>query len=280
MNYIYKVTNLINNKIYIGLTRKTIQQRWSEHVCSAYNNQHLKDYNFLLHKAIRKYGKENFVIEEIEKVPDEQDLQKKEQYWISFYNCCILEEDGNGYNMTYGGEGSPYINKQKVFDLWDQGFGSMKIASELGHHKKSIKDILLTYSNYDKVLDRSRNSGVTVYCYNSNGELINSFPSIAYAAKIIGIDGSIISKCCNKVKKSGGGYFWSYSDKDIFQPTQLKTWSKHPVIQLTLENKIVAEYDSLSAAGRALNKKTTKYIKECCDKKRENMYGFKWRYKE
>lgn len=63
LNYIYKIINQVNGKIYVGQTRKTIDQRMNEHITASFSNSEKKDYNFLLHKAIRKYGSSNFTIE-------------------------------------------------------------------------------------------------------------------------------------------------------------------------------------------------------------------------
>lgn len=58
---VYKITNKVNNKVYIGITSKGISARWKEHIYSA---EH--DCPFKLHRAIRKYGKENFSVELID----------------------------------------------------------------------------------------------------------------------------------------------------------------------------------------------------------------------
>lgn len=278
MNYIYKITNLINNKIYIGQTRSTISNRWNQHVSAAFSNQKKKDYNFLLHKAIRKYGKDNFKIEIIEEVEESQNLDERESFWIHFYNSCILEEESMGYNMTYGGEGSSKINKYQLHELWLLGKGSVEIAKITGYADVSIRKNLESFSDYDKEINFARNTGNTVYCYNENGKLIKEYPSISYAARQVNIDPSSINKCCNKVKNSAGGYFWSYSANENFQPQKLKRRTKYKIAQLSLSGEILHIYDSFSAAGRAMNKKQTKYIKECCDGIRESMYNYKWSY--
>lgn len=93
--YIYKVTNKINNKIYIGQTTKTIEKRWKRHCDDALSGR-LKT-KFAL--AIKKYGVESFEIEKIDTAKTKNELNKKEIYWISFYNSVH-----NGYNSTDGGE--------------------------------------------------------------------------------------------------------------------------------------------------------------------------------
>lgn len=93
---IYKVTNLINNKIYIGKTVQTLSLRKNGHKSSAINH---KD-NSYFHKAIRKYGIENFKWEEIDYSESEADLNEKEKYWILEYSKICKT-----YNLTKGGEG-------------------------------------------------------------------------------------------------------------------------------------------------------------------------------
>lgn len=96
---IYKITNKLNNISYIGLSND-IHKRWNSHCSSSYNDK-AKDYDTAIHRAIRKYGKENFTLEVLESFDtyDYQLLTKREQYWISFYDTYH-----NGYNETIGGE--------------------------------------------------------------------------------------------------------------------------------------------------------------------------------
>ena len=89
--WIYKITNIQNNKVYIGQTIRPINQRFHRHLNDAINN--ILDTHFA--RAIRKYGKDNFIIEEIDTAQTQDELNQKEQYWIRFYNS--VEE---GYNET------------------------------------------------------------------------------------------------------------------------------------------------------------------------------------
>lgn len=278
LSYIYKITNKINNKVYIGKTTSTILNRWNQHISAAFSDKDKKDYNFLLHKAIRKYGKDNFIIEQIEEISEDKELSNREMYWINFYHSCILEENSNGYNMTYGGEGSLKINREEIYNLWEQELGSVAISKQTGYHITSIKNVLSTLNSYSKEIDFARNTGVKVYQYDSNGALINSYPSISYAAKQVNVDPSVINKCCNGSKQSAAGSFWSFSSDAKFEPKNLKTWHSYKVKQYSLNEEFICEYKSLSAAARAMNKKQSKYIKECCEGKRKEMYGYIWKY--
>jgi len=93
---IYKITNKINGKVYIGQTIKSLSSRFKTHLNEKYQK-------FAIHRAIEKYGKENFDIVQIDSAVTKEDLNKKEIYWISFYNS--MNKDF-GYNLKEGGNSS------------------------------------------------------------------------------------------------------------------------------------------------------------------------------
>ena len=102
---IYKITNKINNKSYIGKS-VNIEKRWKYHLDN-FNCQ--KEYNKTLYKAFRKYGESNFTFEVLEELDEEQyDLlsNEREKYWINFYNSL-----NDGYNETVGERGRNKIKK-------------------------------------------------------------------------------------------------------------------------------------------------------------------------
>jgi group I intron endonuclease len=105
MPYIYKYTNKINGKIYVGQTNN-LQKRFSGHKSEAFNPK-ANGYNLPIHAAIRKYGLENFtfeVLEEIAEGESQRFIDDREIYFIGYYHSLITE---NGYNLTIGGEGCP-----------------------------------------------------------------------------------------------------------------------------------------------------------------------------
>ena len=93
---IYKITNTINNKVYIGLS-SNIEERWKAHK-KRYKIETDKEYEKHLYRSFRKYGLDAFTFEIIEECPVEE-LADKEIYWISYYDSYA-----NGYNETPGGE--------------------------------------------------------------------------------------------------------------------------------------------------------------------------------
>lgn len=93
--YIYKITCLVNNKIYIGLTTTSIEQRWKGHINASKKSQKH------LYASMRKYGIKNFKIEQIDETDDFEKLGELERFYIKKYNSTNPEF---GYNNTFGGE--------------------------------------------------------------------------------------------------------------------------------------------------------------------------------
>lgn len=102
---IYKISNKINDKLYIGQTTGTAEQRFNRHINDAMNN--ILDTHFA--RAIRKYGPENFQIEVIDTANSVAELTEKEHYWANYYDSIQ-----NGYNEVdpmYRSGGNTYQSK-------------------------------------------------------------------------------------------------------------------------------------------------------------------------
>lgn len=100
MYEIYLITNLINNKKYVGQTNQGYLHRFKEHLSESFRNtKHI----CLLHKAIKKYGIENFKVDLLVSNVSEEDVDNLESYYIDKYNTYY--KYNTGYNMTTGGQG-------------------------------------------------------------------------------------------------------------------------------------------------------------------------------
>jgi group I intron endonuclease len=106
---VYKVTNLVNGKVYIGYTTKTLDQRIKAHLRKA-NCLTQKHHTQAFKLALRKYGKECFLWEELVTCSTKEEACEKEKHFISEYNCVVPL----GYNMTLGGEGGILSEDVKI----------------------------------------------------------------------------------------------------------------------------------------------------------------------
>lgn len=145
MGYIYKITNKINGKIYIGQTIKTVEERWEQHKKKA--KQHPNRY---LYDAMNRYGYDNFDIEIIEECPNEK-LNEQEIYWIKQLHSFYLDKESIGYNMTIGGDGgntwiiNPHkeLTSKKISEALKGHLVSKETREKLSKSKKGQHQIFI-----------------------------------------------------------------------------------------------------------------------------------------
>ena len=121
---VYKTTNLINGKQYIG----------KDH----YNNPTYLGSGKLLVKAIKKYGKENFQKEILEYCENDDHLAEREKYWISVYKAC---ESKNFYNIVPGGYGGDSITFHPEKDLICEKIRNARKTQIINHSAETRKKI-------------------------------------------------------------------------------------------------------------------------------------------
>lgn len=162
MGYIYKITNKVNNKVYIGQTIKTVKKRFQQH-----KNNSNKSYfsQIVLYKAFNKYGIENFICEEIEEVPNDL-LDKREIYWIDYYDSYF-----NGYNSTLGGRTTSLYNwdVDDIIDKYMKLKSARKVAEQIGCDHSSIDKIL--NDNHVPRFTAAQQQSQPVICKKENSEL-------------------------------------------------------------------------------------------------------------
>lgn len=170
--YIYKITNQINGKVYIGQTKRPIKQRWWEHKNAA-KNKNNSGYNYPLYRAFRKYGIHNFKIEEIEKCTYDK-LDEREIYWIKYFNSFH-----NGYNLTLGGEGGKTLelNEQDVVAKYNELKVIEQVAKYFNCSSEPIKNILIKHNI------RIPEITYKVIQYTTNKKVIKIYNNLTEAAQ-------------------------------------------------------------------------------------------------
>lgn len=207
MAFIYKITNDVNGKVYIGKTLHSVEKRWKEHIKDS-KREHTE--NRPLYRAMNKYGIEHFHIETVEECSADIS-EEREAFWIKEYNSFGKD----GYNATIGGDGKPYVHRELVLLLW---LGNMKpkaIHSLTGYAGATIRKVLKSYGITDKEIQcRGRVNLRPVAMYSLSGEHIKDFKSISNAMTFLGRDtyysGGHIPSACSGKRGSAYGYKWKY----------------------------------------------------------------------
>jgi len=133
---IYIIKNIMNDKVYIGQTTMSVDDRFKAHI----KKSTIEKRTYKLYNALKKYGKENFYIESLEDDVPIELLDKKEIYYINKYNSYK-----NGYNSTKGGDGR-IINKKydedEIIKLYKKELSMPKIAKLYSVSSATISRVL------------------------------------------------------------------------------------------------------------------------------------------
>lgn len=219
MYIVYKHTNKVNKKVYIGITKNTLKKRWQ----GGYgNNPHFSN-------AIRQYGKENFVSEIIEEGLTKSQAEEKERYYISLYDSTNPDK---GYNIEKGGNHHGKhadVTKNKI----SKALKGKKFTKEHIEHLKKPKSVAYSeerrravaefmkgnqntkgrrHTAQEKRLISQNNKGKhgkKVYC--SNGMVFNN---VLEAANFFNVPRHTIMNMCNGVTKKSNkiNYYFTYKE--------------------------------------------------------------------
>lgn len=292
---VYKATNKINGKIYVGKTYN-FEKRKKEHIYDI-------DNGLPFHKALKKYGVDNFEWEIIDTGITEEEIIEKEIYWIKELNSCIHFPNSNGYNITLGGEGGTSWNSRPIlqFDLngtyineymscthasvetgvnaWGISHCVNRKTGRAGQFQWRFKDECKErkIASYKKPDSACKHSIVQL---DQSGKYIATFNSVTEASIKTGLRRSNISSCLTKKSHRCGGFRWVYkeyydSQKDYsFKGVQVG----NGIVQLNDNWEIVNRFPNCSEAARYLGEPTKvhKQIHKAL-KLNKRCRGFYWR---
>ncbi len=286
--YVYKATNKLNGKLYIGCTCDFNTRVW----------QHLRCYekeDCAFHRAIQYYGKENFVFEVIEKTTSECESVELEKKYIKEFNTRFP----NGYNMNDGGVGGH--NSRPIVRLDLQGNFIKRYDSSAQAEKEDgfcNSDVLISCKNKHRLCqgymfmfeDEYIKHGAREYkktvphnitkivqC-DLQGNYIRTFNSVNEASKETSIQRTRISSCVTGQSKTASNFIFVYEKdfpiKDISKYVRRKKGRKVAQIDINT-GKIINTFERISEAGQYLGK-NYKVIHKVVDNPDKTAYGFKW----
>lgn len=173
---VYMIVNLVNGKRYVGQTIQDPKVRYRDHINGVKGN-----WNSLIHRAIKKYGKENFIFGVIEECQNREELNDLEEKMIEFYNSHV---DSHGYNIEKKYMGSKIVSESTKEKMRKSSNKPERIeeVSKLGKSNRGKKIRKNSRSIYVGV--QIINSNFVAICKNNSKSIyLGCFISEAEAAK-------------------------------------------------------------------------------------------------
>lgn len=198
---------MINNYVYIGKTKRSIRQRYYDHVSSARHGV-----VYPLYIAMREYGISNFRVDLVEdNIPDEI-ADEREQYYIKLYNSCVTFPDCRGYNATIGGAHgtSKEYDVDAIIKEYQSGKLKIEISRKYGINTRTLRDLLQKHGV--PLRDDTMWEAKEIQQIDCNtGDVVAVYDSILGAARALGLKSHArISEAVNHKRYKAHGYRWEY----------------------------------------------------------------------
>jgi group I intron endonuclease len=298
---IYKITNKINNKVYIGQSIN-IQERWRNER-SRCNQVNSDEYESHLSRAFRLYGLENFSFEILEECSVEK-LDELEKKYIKQYSSYLEEK---GYNVTLGGQGTRKTPRPSKYDyvieLLSKNYDNKTISKMTGVSWRSVSDLNCGACWKDETIDYPirKNSSIRwpkgtkpmtkekskKNLKPSKEELENDFSRLKQNNEF---SLSSLTEKYNVTEKTIRKWAESYNlltpwkekisiGKNIIKKNNEEK-EKFKIIQFDENGKELNRYKSAADAARAINvdPKNSSHILDTCRGKRPSAYGYSWKF--
>lgn len=270
---VYKATNKINGKIYIGITTKTLEHRRKIHIRDS------KKVDTYFYRAIRKYGEDNFEWEIIDTAETKKELEELEKYYIKLYDSFDNKE--KGYNTTSGGCSLYEITKEERQKRSKRVKGEnnpmygvespMKGKSFTKEHREKISDALK--GSYRPHIIGGNNPSAKQVINLDTGEI---FETLSEASKKYNISRQMIGKVCNGYNQTAKGFRWAFIENGIIKSDILHK----PKRKIKATHKITGEiyiFKSIRACAKEL-KLNREYVSEILKKNKNNNYDYYFEY--
>lgn len=193
---IYKITNTVNGKIYIGQSVRDVNIRFNEHLSDKISTDY---FHLAVRKYLKEYGKDVFSVEVIDTASSIEELNQKEIYWIDYYRTFIGFKDCNGYNSSLGGSDNPMFNtivkekhdstmrsvevRKKISATMKQKIANNELFTE--EHRKNLSNAMKGNQHFkghkrspEAIQATVKSLHKKVYCLDESGNVVKRFDSV------------------------------------------------------------------------------------------------------
>lgn len=207
---IYKITNIINNKSYIG-SSINISSRIVNHKYKLksgnHDNKHLQ-YSF------NKYSINSFKFEVLEYCKKEE-LLIREQYYVDLYKCIDPKKGYNKAIVVENTSGYKWSKESRIrfSEYKKQQPTNWNAINKMIEYNKTKRIYNLDYLNTKEIIDKRNNSHKKIILqYSKEGEFIREWLSATDAGKILNINNGGISTAARGERKTYKGFIWKYKE--------------------------------------------------------------------
>jgi hypothetical protein len=225
---IYKITNIINNKIYIGQDKN--------------NRVNYLGSGDLIKLSIKKYGKENFTKEILRICESQDELNYYEKHYISSYNST---DKTVGYNISFGGTNGTMFNRQHSYETKQKMSVSHLGKEKSDKHKENISKSLTGKKMSDETKQKMSNSNL--YIGKQKGGLSEETKLKISKSKTGKKMTDEVKKKMSESRIGVNNGFYGKKHSEAFMKTKRKS-----ITQLTLDDEPIKKWESISDAGKNL----------------------------
>jgi group I intron endonuclease len=251
---IYKITNIVNNKIYIGQDKN--------------NKSGYLGSGDLIKLAIKKYGKENFKKEILQICESQDELNYYEKHYITINNST---DKSIGYNISFGGTDGTMFNRQHSEETKNKISVSHLGKEKSYEHKENIRKSLIGKKISENT--KKKMSDSNPYKGKKKGSL-SEITKLKISKSKTGVKMSDdVKKKMSESRFGENNGFYGKKHSETFMKTKRKS-----IIQLTLDNEPIKEWESISEAGNNLGIPISS-ICSVLKKKYKTAGGYKFKYK-
>lgn len=210
---LYRAENTQNGYVYVGATKKSIEDRKKDHL-----KKSKKGKSYAFQNAIATYGADAFNWEQIDTAVTTNELAKKEKEYILEYNS-----KEQGYNSDSGGGIQKTVYQYDILTgvLVNKYSNLTDASATVGLTKQDLSKVCLSvnkvsngfywmYGFVDKFIPFEDGRKKKVHQYNIQGEFLKEFESVFEASKETGCNKTSIGKVSRGERKSCGGFIWKY----------------------------------------------------------------------
>lgn len=187
-NDVYKITNKVTGKVYIGITNQGAGARYRHHWYEARTGEPAP-----IHRSMAKYGEENFTLEIIDFAETYEELKEKEKYWIKQYDSMNREK---GYNLTEGGDGTfgrlhSEETKEKIRQKAIGRKASEETKKKMSEAQKKYKDMHKAHADAIRSLNQK-----AIVVYDLEGNIVEEFDTTKECAEKYNVTSTTVKYYC------------------------------------------------------------------------------------